>query len=193
MLNNSKDDSIKNTFKNIRIVEGIKQPQNIVRLVTSTSYNDPDNHPNTNFANAGLYAECTDKRCNLCYKGYIQQCSSFITANGETWTIKSHINCNSKNVLYYLKCNMCKTDIIESNTGKTETRLRDRMNNHISDTRTGRTTDKFDLHVHQCGINNHCLKPPFFKVYAFMKFTSSRKLITYERYLHKKRYDTMNK
>ena len=83
---------------------------------------------------------------------------------------------------------MCKGNKKESYTGKTITRLRERMNNHISDSRTGNSTDKFDLHVHQCGITNNCLKSPYFKIYAFMSLSSSKKLSIYERWLHKQRY-----
>ena len=82
---------------------------------------------------------------------------------------------------------------VESYTGKTETTLRTRMNNHISDCKIGNTTDIFDLHVRECGIKNQCFKPPFFSIYAFMKLRSPDMLLTYEKWLHGKRYDSMNK
>ena len=194
-LYNNRSDEVTNVFSNMRIIEGIKQPKNLLRLLTNTTFTDTPNIPRTLAPlNPGIYAECKDKRCNLCNKGYIQECSSFVTDNDVTWTIKSHINCNSKNVLYFLICNMCKKEgKPESNTGKTETRLRDRMNNHISDCRTGNTTDKFDLHVHQCGILNNCLKPPYFQIYAFMTLRSPEKLLIYENWLHKKHFDSMNR
>ena len=88
---------------------------------------------------------------------------------------------------------MCKTEKPVSKTGKTWTRFRDRLNNHVSDSFTGRTSDQFDLHVHDCGTKKKCLKPPYFKVYAYMRLSSPDQLLTYEKYLHKKRYDTMNK
>ena len=88
---------------------------------------------------------------------------------------------------------MCPTEVKETKTGKTWTKFRTRLNNHISDCRTGRTSDIFDLHVHECGIKNNCLGEPYFKVYAFMKLSSSDKLLTYESYLHSQRFDTMNK
>ena len=187
----TKDDTLRHIFENTRFVEAIKQPKSIIRIVTNTAFRTiepvisiPDQQP-------GLYAECRDKRCNLCHGGYIQQCTSFLTSNNTRWHIKSHINCNSKNVLYYLVCNMCQTNEPISKTGKTLTQFWIRLNNHISDCNTGRTSDIFDLHVHNCGIRNHCLKPPFFKVFAYMKLSSPDKLLSYEKYLHNKNFATI--
>ena len=85
---------------------------------------------------------------------------------------------------------MCNGAVTKS--GKTETKLRARMNNHISDCKTGRTTDIFDLHVHDCGIRNNCLNPPYFRIRAFMKLSSPEKLLTYEKVIHERKYATIN-
>ena len=182
---------INNTFKDIRIVEGIKQPKNLLRLLSNSKTTTDE--IDTRNSQPGLFDECTDPRCNLCKQGYIQKCSSFKTSNGEIWKIKTHINCGSKNVLYFLMCNMCQGERKESKTGKTWTTLRERMNNHISECRSGKTSDLFDIHVHECGTKNKCLNPPYFKIYAFMKLSSPAKLLTYEKWLHSKGYDTMNR
>ena len=67
------------------------------------------------------------------------------------------------------------------------------MNNHISGCRTGRTSDIFDVHVHQCGIENGTLNPPYFKVFAFMALKSSDKLLVHEKSLQRRRFDTLNR
>ena len=85
---------------------------------------------------------------------------------------------------------MCKGK--ESYTGKTVS-LRARTNNHISACRNGTGTNMFDIHVHNCGKTNNCLKAPFFKLFAFMTVASESKLLPTERYLHAKEYDTMNR
>jgi len=54
-----------------------------------------------------LFKEFKDRRCNLCNLDYIQECSSFTTANKKVWNIKCNISCQSENVLYYLTCNSC--------------------------------------------------------------------------------------
>ena len=120
----------------------------------------------------------------------MQTCSSFETANGTVWHIKCHINCNTTKVLYYLVCNMCNGGT--TYTGKTKTKLRTRMNNHITCCRNGNDTNMFDNHVFKCGNINKCLRPPYFKIYAFMKVSTEEKLLTYERYLHRMGFDTMN-
>ena len=66
------------------------------------------------------------------------------------------------------------------------------MNNHISDCRTGNTTDQFDLHVHDCVKQNNLLEEPFFQIYAFFSVSEEKYLIPYERYLHTQKFDTMN-
>ena len=187
LLQNAKSDEIKKVFTNIKFVEGIKQPKNIMRTITSSHF---ENNRNANTEKAGIYAECKDPRCVLCNLNYIQECSSFVTANNKKWEIRCHINCNSKNVIYFLKCNMCEGAV--SKTGKTFTTLRVRMNNHISNCRTGRTSDVFDTHVHKCGIKNKCLEPPFFEIRAFMKLSTPDKLITYEKKMHQREYATIN-
>ena len=83
---------------------------------------------------------------------------------------------------------MCKK---ESYTGKT-TNLRLRTNNHISSSRSGNSDNKFDIHVHNCGVKNNCLKEPFFKLFAFMTLSREEGLLHHEKELHRLKLDTMN-
>ena len=187
LLSNAKSETITNVFNDMRIVEGIKQPKNILRSITQTRYRNTENPTRK----AGLYAECRT-RCELCSLGYIKECSSFKTTNGKLWNIKSHINCNSKNVIYFLTCTKCKNDPKTTKTGKTNTKLRQRMNNHRSDCRTGRTSDLFDLHVNSCMIANNDFDEPLFEIRAYMKLSSHEKLEIYESEFHKRKYATIN-
>ena len=70
--------------------------------------------------------------------------------------------------------------------------LRQRMNNHISDSSTGNSTDRFDIHVYNCRKKHNYTKEPFFQIYAFMTVPHESMLISYEKYLHNKGFDTMN-
>ena len=189
IINSTCSSRITEVFKDAKFVLGLRQPQNILRQLTRAQFKSNPCRETEN-EEPGLFAECTDPRCELCGLGYIQQCKTFITANKQEWFIRCHINCNSKNVLYYLVCNMCEGST--TYTGKTKTRLRDRLNNHISSCRSGETSDRFDRHVHKCGLQNGNLKPPYFKVYAFMKLKHPEKLISYEKTLHRRKLDTMN-
>ena len=186
LLKSIRTPELKNRFEKCEIVNAEKQPKNILRILTSEKFKKDVKIS----GGPGLFAECTDIRCNLCHKGYIQTCTSFVTSNNKIWEIRTHINCNSINVLYFLVCNKCNG--ATTYTGKTKTSLRTRMNNHISDCRTGNTTDKFDIHVKKCCIENDDYAIPFFKIYAFMALKSEHKLNTYEKYLHRQKFDTMN-
>ena len=67
------------------------------------------------------------------------------------------------------------------------------MNDHISKCRNGNGNNIFDHHVHECGLKNNCLSPPFFKIYAFMALSTKDKLIAYEKYFHANKFDSMNR
>ena len=126
-------------------------------------------------------------RCELRRLNYIQQCESFTTSNGVMWKIKSHVNCNSKNVVYFLKCNSCE----ETYTGQTNN-LRLRMNGHKSGARLGTNSDIFDKHVLKCRKRKQIDTEPLFLIYAFLTLKDSRLLLSYESYFHSLKYDTMN-
>ena len=69
------------------------------------------------------------------------------------WELRSDVTCRSINMIYYLKCNMCKkkeTYIGKIIIGKTDiVRFKCRMNQYISDTRTGVSTCTFPIHVYK--------------------------------------------
>ena len=186
LVKNAQSDEIRHAFKDVRFVEAMRQPKNIIRTITSIKSSPEDIIVEPN---PGIFAECIDKRCEICKLGYIQNCTSFITSNDERWEIKSHINCNSRNVVYYLECLMCNGPM-ETKTGKTKTRLRDRVNNHRSECKSGNTSDVFDRHCHSCGA--HRGEEPYFRVRAFMKLSTPDKLLTYEKMLHGRKYATIN-
>ena len=188
LLQNNNKGNIKEVFGNTSTVLALRQPPNLLRHITKASFTSSNNTTLLDRKlEGGLFtSDCTDTRCNLC-KFYIQECKSFITSNGYEWIIKSHINCQSKNVLYFLKCNSC---LEETYTGKTNN-FRARMNNHISSCNLGASTDIFGNHVYSCHTRNNS-SGPCFKIYAFMEIKKENLLLTYERYLHDKGFDTMN-
>ena len=190
-IQKKKSPHLENVFKDVDIVIGYRQPPNLKKILTKACFNIDVLEKDTNSKLLpGIFSNCQDCRCKLCSERYMQNCTSFETAKGSIWNIKCHINCNSVNVLYYLVCNMCNKTTY---TGITKTRLRLRMNNHISSCKSGKGTNIFDKHVHECGLKNKCLESPYFKIFAFMKLSSAQNLITYERYLHRMGLDTMNK
>ena len=183
LLTRCPDKETKKIFENKEVVLSLKQPPNLLKMLTTAKFESCEI---TN-KNNGLY-KCTDKRCKLC-RLYIKECTSFITANGTEWHIKSHITCNSKLVLYFQRCASC--DGIVSNIGKTND-LRLRMNNHISACRLGNSTDKFDNHVFNCKMSND-KSEPYFYLTIFMEVNDVNKLLVYENYLHTNGHDTINR
>ena len=135
----------------------------------------------------GLF-ECSRGNCKLC-KLYKQVCTSFLTANSVEWHIKNNITCQSKKVIYFLKCICC--NLSTSYLGKTKC-FRDRMNNHISECRSGNTSDIFDRHVFKCKEINDINQEPHSQIFAFMTVSTENLLIPYQSYLHSKKFDTLN-
>ena len=183
MLKTTANDHIKHVFKNYDVILSLKQPKNLLRELSNAAFTSSSD----NFVEPGQF-NCTDKRCKLC-KLYIKPCKSFITSNNFEWVIRSSVSCNSVNVLYYLKCLPCNGRV--TNTGKTII-TRDRMNNHISECRSGNSSDLFDLHVHQCMKKHSYYHEPLFSVNFFMSLKHEYQLTTYEKYLHSMGYDTIN-
>ena len=107
--------------------------------------------------------------------------------NGQVWEIRREIDCHSVNVIYYLKCKMCN----EKEIGDNRKGFKVRINQHISDRKTGVLTCKFPRHVYDCGINNNCLEEPFFSLNVMLRLNKSDRLETIEKHFHLNGYDTM--
>ena len=59
-------------------------------------------------------------------------------------------------------CNEKETYIGES-IGDNTKRFKVRINQHISDRKTGNSTSTFPPHLYDCGMKNNCLEEPFFR------------------------------
>ena len=186
-LRNNKDERIGKVFADCDTVLVLRQPQNLQRQLTRAAFSSTTSDLSPN-SEPGLF-KCLNRRCDLCNNRYIQECQSFTTFNGKEWTIKSHINCNSSNVIYFLQCAACQKEFY---TGKTNN-LRKRMNVHKSSCNLGNSSNIFDNHVFNCKNKNRYCNEPQFYIYAFMSIKDERMLIPYERFLHSCGYDSMNR
>ena len=115
-------------------------------------------------------------------------------SNNMRWELRSHVTCRDINVLYYLKCNTYdhKETYIGKTFGDNVVGFKSRINQHISDCRTGISTCKFPMHAYHCTMRNKCLKKPYFQLNIMMKLKDSRELEFSENYFHKRGYDTIN-
>ena len=68
--------------------------------------------------------------------------------------------------------------------------LRPRTNNHISECKSGATTDIFDRHVYNCK-KDHI--DPVFKLNVLIEVDNYDKLLVYEEYFHKQGFDVCNR
>ena len=101
LLKNSNNERLKNAFKDVKFINALRQPPNLLRELRHSAFIQ---------RNKTTLSGCfkwKDKRCKIC-KLYLQECKSFETAGGYIWEIRGYIDCNSINVLYYLTCNFCK-------------------------------------------------------------------------------------
>ena len=191
---------MKNKFKNIRKEHirsiyrdtnfklPLKQPKNLYRELTSSRFISSFK----NIRKPGTY-KCSDKRCKIC-QNYLNETNKFTMSNGQVWEIRREIDCHSVNVIYYLKCKICSQK--ETCTGKTKgdntKGFKVRIHQYNSDCKTGHLTCKFPRHVYDCGIENNCLKEPFFSLNIMLRLNKSDRFETIEKYFHLKGYDTMN-
>ena len=180
-IENVEDNRLKTAFGNTNVVLALKQPPNLLRQLTRAEFHSEP----TDTLPPGIFT-CNRPNCDIC-KYYLQACTSFTCSNNKEWFVRSHITCHSKNVIYWLKCRSCNGATTYS--GKAGV-TRERTNNHISDCRTGNTTDIFDLHVREC---NPQLIEPFFELYIFVELSDKKLLDAYEKHIHSNNYDTMNR
>ena len=90
LVANKKSAQLQDVLSEVKIVVAYKQPKNIKTLLTKAKFSDSETNTSTIIL-PGIFASCKDIRCNLCFKEYIQECSSFKTANGKIWNIMCNI------------------------------------------------------------------------------------------------------
>ena len=115
-------------------------------------------------------------------------------SNGQVWEIRREINWHSVNAIFYLKCKMGNAK--ETYIGKTiidNTKwFKVRINQHISDCKTGDSTCKFPRHVYDCVVKNNCLEESFFILNIILRLKKSDRLEIVAKHFYLKGYDTIN-
>ena len=125
-------DHLKNAFKNSNIILAQKQPKNLLRLLSKARFNTDIN----NVIQLKALFKCTDKRWTICVL-YVNKGNSF---NNLRWELRSHVTSNDINVIYYSKC------VYWKNGWQYVVGFKSRINQRISDCRTGISTGKFPIH-----------------------------------------------
>ena len=120
---------------------------------------------------------------------YVNEDKSFVTPNNMKWELRSHVTCRDINIIYCLKCNICdhKETYIVKIVGDNVVGFKGRINQHISDCRTGISPGKILIYVYHCAMKNKCLKKAYLQLNIMMKLKDNRQLEFYENHFHAKR------
>ena len=96
----------------------------------------------------GLF-KCTDKRGKICLF-YINEGNRFVMPSNMRWKLRSQVFCRGINVIYYKICNMYnhKEKYIGKTVGNIIVGFKFRINQNISDCRTGISTCKLSIQLY---------------------------------------------
>ena len=188
-MSNIQSRHLSEVFKNKNVILSQKQPKNLFRLLTRARFNTEINA----FGQQNGLFKCIDNVCKICSL-YVVEGESLIMSNNMRWELRSHVTWRSINIIYYLRCNMCKKKetYIGKTVGDNIVGFKSKINEQVSGSRTRVSTCKFPIHVYKCGLKNKSLNEPFFEINVMMKRKRNNQLETYENYFHKKVYDTIN-
>ena len=186
LIMSSSNERLQKAFDSTKLVQCYTQTPSLLQIVSSSRFNSNDDRKSRE---RGVF-RCSSKKCEICVFGYLQECKEFLVSNGTNWNVKCHITCGSLNVIYFLKCCYC---LRETKLGKTDD-LRARTNNHRSGCRSGRTSDIFDQHVYSCHrAQGTPPTEPMFLLYVLMACSDFNKLLSIERDMHLRGFDTLFK
>ena len=87
---------------------------------------DPDHPKGTQPRSPSGSFRCNKTNCTVC--PFIEDGRNLYTfySTGQTFKIKSHITCETSNIIYMIQCTKCNLQYI----GETKRRLKDRFNEH---------------------------------------------------------------
>ena len=95
-------------------------------------------------------------------------------------------------IIWNVKCLMKKETYIWKTIRGNTMEFKVRINQYISDCKTGVSTCKFPRHVCYFGIKNSCLWDPFFSVNFMLQLNKSYRLKAAKKHFHLKGDDTMS-
>ena len=147
------DPNMKEIMKNRKIISCKKQPPNLKRILTKSSYCEKEKIP--------LVEKCGKPRCSIC--DIIITGDKYKFNNNKTIEIKVSMNCTVLNCIYVIKCENCNFSYI----GET-CNLRSRIALHKSQIKNDEYCIlKVSNHLRNCNKNSkNCFKiMPIFKLF----------------------------
>ena len=116
-------DRCKNVFTNLPLV-AYRRCKNISDILVRVKFLEPTNTDQSRSPSGSF--QCNKTSCTICpfIEDGRNQYSFYST--GQTFEIKSHITCETSNVIYMIQCTKCNLQYI----GETKRHLKDRFNEH---------------------------------------------------------------
>ena len=106
-LDNLSNTEMRKTFDDYKVISSYRQPPNLGNILIQSRFDmAPKVITRTPNIIHGL-KRCY--KCTYCKSGYLRDCKSitFGKHNEHTWHYTRNFNCNSRNVIYLLKCRHC--------------------------------------------------------------------------------------
>ena len=128
-------------FGNSRVIESRREPLSLLRIFQHSRFDDPMSAS----MNRGV-TKCGLSNCKLCLE--IMEVDEVMFVNsGKKFTIRSKMDCTSRNVVYALFCKNCNRSYI----GET-VNLRNRASAHRNNSKDlDRAVMRVSRHVYECG------------------------------------------
>lgn len=98
------------------------------------------------------FHKCKDRRCNTCVKGKFGTTIT-ISETQQVFTIKQHMTCKSRNVIYCVTCTKCTDQYI----GETTQEIHSRSAGHLCDIRKQKAGLPYVRHFNKCGIEHYSI------------------------------------
>ena len=157
-LDNLYNHELRNTFDNKKILLTTRQPRNLKKMLVRARFNLHFEHLQERRPGLITCADCIHHRI-----GYIVPSTSFTfklkSGKTFTWSYQKMFSCDSKNVIYLLKCNGCDKFYL----GQTID-LKQRISKHKSDIK-----HPYNSNCRACSehLRDCAKKEPYFQIYAF--------------------------
>ena len=152
------DSTLKEIFTNVKPRLTTRQEKSLSKMLCRAKF-ETKSLVNTDIKPTGLDI-CSNSRCQLHSLKYITPCKEFtllVNNKSFTWKYTRHFDCNSKNLIYVMKCLHCDEFYI----GETQS-LREHMNNAKSSIRYPNNAPvPYAQHFNTCSN----LKEPYFRCY----------------------------
>ncbi len=142
---------MKKGLSNTKFIRSTRQPKNLKQILCPSKYSQDTNTVSV--------TKCYTPRCGTC--SIITEDSKFTFCEDKLFTVKTNMNCRSKNVIYVLTCAGCGEHYI----GETGMQLNDRVTVHRQQIRDPNvrciTVSK---HIDECG-NGQFTVFPFYQLF----------------------------